>query len=69
MPPWHEVQSREAYCRKIIEAAWSFAGRDAQDRYRAHARRCQTRLSWEYMYNWCVQDEEWLECIMLSRLS
>lgn len=68
---WWEIQARELHCKRVIDAAWPFADRDAHDRYREYARRrgLTGRLTWEDMYNWCVQDEEWLECIMLSRLS
>lgn len=61
--------AREDRFMALVMTAWDAATESMRQNYRNYNKgRAAGSTTWEEMYNWCLQQEDWLEYIMLARL-
>lgn len=62
-------RAREKRFMAIVMTAWDSVGDDGRRIYKDYAIGLPDKDStWEHMYNWCLQQEAWVEHIMLAQL-
>jgi len=64
-----DMDARERRCMALVMSAWDAVGESEHCAYRSYTEsRPLCTVTWEEMYNWCVQQEAWVEHIMLAQL-